>query len=57
MFNYFKESLYELRHNVTWPTPKELNQTAIIVIIASIFLGLMIWLMDIVWAFIFSLLY
>jgi preprotein translocase subunit SecE len=57
MFNYFKESLYELRHNVTWPTPAELNQTTIIVIVSSIFLGLMIWLMDLVWAFIFDALY
>lgn len=57
MFNYFKESMYELRHNVTWPSPSELNQTTFIVIIASFFLGLMIWLMDFIWAFVFDVLY
>ncbi len=52
MIKYIKESFYELRHNVTWPTASELLQTTVIVIIASAMLGLAILLMDITWMFV-----
>ena len=57
MLNYIKESFYELKNNVTWPTTKELTNAAAIVIVASILLGLMIWVMDLAWAGIFSYIY
>jgi len=44
-----KESYNELVHKVSWPTPKELSQSAVIVLIASIILALIVWLMD--WCF------
>jgi len=44
-----KESYSELVHKVSWPTRKELAQSAVIVLIASIILALIVWLMD--WCF------
>ena len=41
-----KESYSELVHKVSWPTRKELSQSAVIVLIASIILALIVWLMD-----------
>ena len=42
-----KESYNELIHKVSWPTRKELAQSAVIVLIASIILALIVWLMDV----------
>ena len=44
-----KESYTELVQKVSWPTRKELAQSAVIVLIASIILALIVWLMD--WCF------
>jgi preprotein translocase subunit SecE len=44
-----KESYNELVHKVSWPTKKELAQSSVIVLIASIILALIVWLMD--WCF------
>lgn len=44
-----KESYAELVHKVSWPSRKELTQSAVIVLIASIILSLIVWLMD--WCF------
>ena len=41
-----KESYNELVHKVSWPTRKELAQSAVIVLIASIILALIVWLME-----------
>ena len=46
---YCKESYNELVHKTSWPTRKELAQSAVIVLIASIILALIVWLMD--WCF------
>jgi len=43
------ESYNELVHKVSWPTRKELAQSSVIVLIASIILALIVWLMD--WCF------
>ena len=40
------ESYNELVHKVSWPTRKELAQSSVIVLIASIILALIVWLMD-----------
>ena len=57
MLNYIKESFYELKNNVTWPTMKELTTNAAIVIGVSIALGLMIYCMDLVWTGVFKNIY
>lgn len=44
-----KESYNELVHKVSWPTTKELSQSAVLVLVASIILALVVWLMD--WCF------
>lgn len=44
-----KESYNELVHKTSWPTRKELSQSAVIVLIASMILALIVWLMD--WCF------
>ena len=41
-----KESYNELVHKVSWPSRKELAQSSVIVLIASIILALIVWLMD-----------
>ena len=46
---YFNESYNELVHKTSWPTRKELAQSSVIVLIASIILALIVWLMD--WCF------
>ena len=46
---YFKESYNELVHKTSWPTRKEVAQSSVIVLIASIILALIVWLMD--WCF------
>ncbi|HOO83254.1 MAG TPA: preprotein translocase subunit SecE [Prolixibacteraceae bacterium] len=58
---YVKESYNELVHKVTWPTWKELQNSAIVVMIASIIISLVIFLIDFVFEtlmdFIYSLFY
>jgi preprotein translocase subunit SecE len=45
--NYLKDSYTELVHKVTWPTWKELQNSAIVVMIASLIFALVIFAMDI----------
>lgn len=44
-----KESYTELVHKVSWPSQKELAQSAVLVLIASLILALVVWAMD--WCF------
>ena len=44
---YFKESYDELMHKVSWPTWSELQNSAIVVSIASLIIALVVFLMDI----------
>lgn len=41
-----KESYVELVEKVNWPSRKELSQSAVLVLIASIILALVVWLID-----------
>ena len=51
MFNklvsLIKESYNEMVHHVTWSPFKELQQSSILVLIASLIFALVIWVMDI----------
>ena len=38
-----KESYTELVHKVSWPSRKELAQSAVLVLIASLILALVVW--------------
>jgi preprotein translocase subunit SecE len=41
-----KESYVELVEKVSWPSRKELSQSSVLVLIASIILALVVWLID-----------
>ena len=47
IINYLKESYNELVHKVTWPTIKELQNSALVVMVASLIFALIVFLMDI----------
>ena len=44
--NYFKDSYHELMDKVTWPTWAQLQQSTVIVLIATLVIMACIWLMD-----------
>ena len=44
--NYIRESYNELVYKVSWPTPKELSNSAMVVLIASLIIALVVWLID-----------
>jgi preprotein translocase subunit SecE len=58
--NYFKESYKELMEKVTWPTWSELQQSTVIVLVATILITVLVGVMDVfssgVLKFIYSLL-
>ena len=47
ILNYFKESYDEWMHKVSWPTWSELQNSAIVVSIASLIIAIVVYLMDI----------
>jgi preprotein translocase subunit SecE len=58
---YLKESFTELVHKVTWPTWNELQNSAVLVMIATLIIALIVALMDLsfsnVMEFVYGLLY
>ncbi|HSO86031.1 MAG TPA: preprotein translocase subunit SecE [Draconibacterium sp.] len=58
---YFQEAYEELVHKVTWPTWKELQSSALVVMVASLIISLVIFVMDLsfrnMMEFIYSLFY
>jgi preprotein translocase subunit SecE len=44
--NYIKESYDELVHKVSWPTKKELANSALVVLVASLLIALVVFAMD-----------
>ncbi|MCU7692979.1 preprotein translocase subunit SecE [Haoranjiania flava] len=44
--NYVRDSYHELTQKVTWPTWNNLQQSTIIVLVATIIITLVVWLMD-----------
>ncbi|MFD2921516.1 preprotein translocase subunit SecE [Terrimonas rubra] len=44
--NYFKDSYKELTEKVTWPNWDQLQQSTMIVLVATIIITAMIWVMD-----------
>ena len=57
IINNCKESYDELVHKVTWPTYKELANSAVLVLSASIIIALIVWVMDTVFESIMKLVY
>ncbi|MBT5859499.1 MAG: preprotein translocase subunit SecE [Flavobacteriales bacterium] len=54
---YIKDSFDELLHKVTWPTWEELQNSAVVVAIASLIIALIIFGMDQVFSKLMSLFY
>ncbi len=58
---YFKESYTELVHKVTWPTWSELQNSGVLVLVATLIIALIVAAMDFsfskIMEFIYSLLY
>jgi len=44
--NYFKETYDELMHKVSWPSAKDLQNSVVVVSIASLIIVLIVLLMD-----------
>jgi len=43
---YFKDSYQELTEKVTWPTWLQLQQSTIIVLVATLIITGLVWMMD-----------
>jgi preprotein translocase subunit SecE len=58
---YFKESYTELVHKVTWPSWSELQNSGILVLVATLLIAIVVAVMDLgfskIMEFIYSLLY
>ena len=54
---YIQDSYNELVNKVSWPTWSELQSSAIVVLVASLIIGLMVFGMDSVFQLIMNLLY
>jgi preprotein translocase subunit SecE len=58
---YIKEAFTELVHKVTWPTYSELQNSAVLVMVATLIFAVLVASMDFVFShamdFIYSLLY
>ncbi|MGY8988478.1 MAG: preprotein translocase subunit SecE [Flavobacteriales bacterium] len=54
---YIKDSFDELLHKVTWPTWDELQNSAVVVAIASLIIALIIYIMDTVFSELMQLFY
>ncbi len=58
---YLEEAYTELVHKVSWPTRKELQSSAFIVMVASLIIALIVFVMDFsfenIMSFVYSLFY
>ena len=46
VLDFFKESYEELTQRVTWPTWAQLQNSAVVVLVASVIIALVIFVMD-----------
>ena len=44
--NYFSDSYKELQEKVTWPTWAQLQQSTMIVLVATLLITALVWVMD-----------
>ena len=45
---YFRESYRELLEKVSWPTWSELQQSTVIVLVATLLITVLVWIMDLI---------
>ncbi|QBQ40119.1 preprotein translocase subunit SecE [Sphingobacterium psychroaquaticum] len=46
VLDFFKDSYVEITEKVTWPTWSQLQNSAVIVLVASIIIALLVFVMD-----------
>jgi preprotein translocase subunit SecE len=46
--NYFRDSYKELLEKVTWPTWSQLQQSTVIVLVATLIITAVVWAMDLI---------
>jgi len=54
---YFRESYKELLEKVSWPTWNELQQSTVIVLVATLLITLIVWVMDVISSSLLHLVY
>ncbi len=54
---YLEESYKELVHKVTWPTWSELQNSALVVMVASLIIALIVLVMDVSFKHLMKLIY
>ena len=54
---YFRESYKELLEKVSWPTWNELQQSTVIVLVATLLITLIVWIMDLISSSVLHLVY
>ena len=54
---YFKEVYNELVHKVTWPSWSELQNSAVVVMVASFIIALIVYVMDVSFTKVMELIY
>jgi preprotein translocase subunit SecE len=54
---YFRESYKELLEKVSWPTWNELQQSTVIVLVATLLITLIVWIMDVISSSLLHLVY
>jgi preprotein translocase subunit SecE len=54
---YFKDSYNELVHKVSWPTRKELSNSAVVVMFASLIIAALVFAIDFVFERVMSFIY
>jgi preprotein translocase subunit SecE len=54
---YFRESYKELLEKVTWPSWSELQQSTVIVLVATLLITVIVWIMDLISSSILHLIY
>jgi preprotein translocase subunit SecE len=54
---YFRESYKELLEKVSWPTWSELQQSTVIVLVATLLITVIVWIMDLISSSILHLVY
>jgi preprotein translocase subunit SecE len=54
---YFRESYKELLEKVSWPTWNELQQSTVIVLVATLLVTVIVWIMDLISSSVLHLVY
>jgi preprotein translocase subunit SecE len=54
---YIRESYKELLEKVSWPTWSELQQSTVIVLVATLLITVIVWIMDVISSSILHLVY